>query len=118
MLLPMRRGVARPAWFTLALVAACAACGEGPAPVAPAPPVALAPGHSFDGAAAGAGRSLAGVPFRWCPAGTFAMGSPSDEPERRPGEDRVTVTLTRGFWTAEHEVTQGEWTRVVGALPG
>jgi formylglycine-generating enzyme required for sulfatase activity len=38
--------------------------------------------------------------------------------ERRPGEDQVEVTLTRGFWAGKHEVTQGEWKRVVGAFPG
>jgi formylglycine-generating enzyme required for sulfatase activity len=46
------------------------------------------------------------------------MGSPPDEPERRPGEDRVEVTLTRGFWIGQHEVTQGKWARLVGPLPG
>jgi formylglycine-generating enzyme required for sulfatase activity len=45
------------------------------------------------------------------------MGSPPGEPERRPGEDQVEVTLTRGFWIGKYEVTQGEWERVVGALP-
>jgi formylglycine-generating enzyme required for sulfatase activity len=46
------------------------------------------------------------------------MGSPRTEPERRPGEDQVEVTLTRGFWMAKYEATQGQWTRVMGALPG
>jgi formylglycine-generating enzyme required for sulfatase activity len=46
------------------------------------------------------------------------MGSPPDEPDRRPGEDQVEVTLTRGFWMAKYETTQGVWKRVVGALPG
>lgn len=54
----------------------------------------------------------------WCPAGRFVMGSPPDEPERRPGEDQVDVVLTQGFWTAKYEATQGQWARVVGALPG
>src|SRR6185503_5049267 len=54
----------------------------------------------------------------WCPAGTFVMGSPPDEPERRPGEDQVAVTLSRGFWMGKYEVTQGQWRRVVGAFPG
>ena len=35
------------------------------------------------------------------------MGSPPGEPGRRPGEDQVEVTLTKGFWTAKYEVTQG-----------
>jgi formylglycine-generating enzyme required for sulfatase activity len=46
------------------------------------------------------------------------MGSPPDEPERRPDEDQVEVTLTRGFWMAKFETTQGQWKQVVGRLPG
>ena len=46
------------------------------------------------------------------------MGSPRDEPERRPDEDQVEVTLTKGFWMGKYEVTQGQWKRVVGKLPG
>jgi formylglycine-generating enzyme required for sulfatase activity len=46
------------------------------------------------------------------------MGSPRSEDERRPGEDQVEVTLTRGFWMAKYETTQGLWQRVAGALPG
>ena len=63
-------------------------------------------------------REIAGVRFCWCPAGRFLMGSPPTEPERRPGEDQVEVTLRRGFWMAKFETTQGDWKRVVGALPG
>ncbi len=46
------------------------------------------------------------------------MGSPRSEPERRPGEDQVEVTLTRGFWMARYETTQRQWRRIAGALPG
>jgi sulfatase modifying factor 1 len=59
-----------------------------------------------------------GVRLCWCPAGRFVMGSPKDEPERRPDEDQVEVTLTQGFWMAKNETTQGEWKRVMGNLPG
>ncbi len=52
------------------------------------------------------------------PCGPLRHGSPRDEPERRPGEDQVAVTLTRGFWIAKYEATQGQWNRVVGLLPG
>jgi formylglycine-generating enzyme required for sulfatase activity len=45
------------------------------------------------------------------------MGSPPGEPERRPFEDQVEVTLTRGFWIGKYEVTQGEWKRVLGEFP-
>ena len=47
--------------------------------------------------------------FRWCPAGTFMMGSPASEPDRSSNEGPVTVKLTRGFWMSQYEVTQGEW---------
>jgi len=46
------------------------------------------------------------------------MGSPPTEPERRPGEDQVEVTLSRGFWLAKYETTQSQWRRIMGALPG
>ena len=46
------------------------------------------------------------------------MGSPANEPERRPGEDQVEVTLSKGFWIGKYEVTQGEWKRIVGEFPG
>jgi formylglycine-generating enzyme required for sulfatase activity len=73
---------------------------------------------AFTGAEAGDAREVAGVRLCWCPPGRFTMGSPLDEPERRPGEDQVEVTLTRGFWTGKYETTQGEWKRVMGTLPG
>ena len=46
------------------------------------------------------------------------MGSPPGEAERRPDETQVEVTLTRGFWAGKYEVTQGQWKRVMGPLPG
>ena len=63
-------------------------------------------------------RMIDGIAFCWCPAGRFLMGSPPSEAERRPGEDQVTVTLTRGFWMAQYEATQGDWHRISNALPG
>ena len=46
------------------------------------------------------------------------MGSPLGEPERRGDEGQVAVTLSRGFWIARTETTQGDWRRIVGDLPG
>jgi formylglycine-generating enzyme required for sulfatase activity len=59
--------------------------------------------------------------MRLIPAGTFAMGC-------QPGRDDVaggcdpdevphTVTLTRPYYMMEHEVTQGEWSAVMGGNP-
>jgi sulfatase modifying factor 1 len=72
----------------------------------------------FRGRRAGEARRVEAIDLCWCPAGRFVMGSPRSEPERRPGEDQVEVTLTRGFWMAKYETTQGLWKRVAGALPG
>ena len=52
--------------------------------------------------------------FRWCPPGTFMMGSPPNEPEREDNERQHRVTLSRGFWMLETEVTQAMWTSVMG----
>ena len=74
--------------------------------------------ESFSGSKAGEEREVGGVKLCWCPPGKFIMGSPRSEPERRPGEDQVEVTLTKGFWMAKYEATQGQWKRVMGNLPG
>jgi formylglycine-generating enzyme len=71
-----------------------------------------------DGTRAGEERTIGGIKLCWCPPGRFTMGSPPGEPERRPDEPLVEVTLTRGFWAGKYEVTQGDWKRVVGTLPG
>ena len=47
--------------------------------------------------------------FRWCPAGTFMMGSPASEEGRYDNESQHHVTLSRGFWLLETEVTQKMW---------
>jgi formylglycine-generating enzyme required for sulfatase activity len=72
----------------------------------------------FTGLKAGEQRELVGIKLCWCPPGRFLMGSPVTEPERRPDEAQIAVTLTRGFWAGKYEVTQGQWKRVLGRLPG
>ena len=53
-----------------------------------------------------------GTPMAWIPPGEFEMGSrnPKDEGRHR-------VRLTRGYWMAQVEVTQGEYRKVTGANP-
>ena len=62
-------------------------------------------------------RTVEGMKLCWCPPGQFVMGSPPTETGRNADEAQVPVTITRGFWMAKFEVTQGHWTRVMGALP-
>ncbi len=101
------------------LLLSCAIAGDPQTP-APAenPAGQSAASHSFRGTKAGQGRTIAGIKFCWCPPGGFTMGSPASEPERRPGENQVQVTLTKGFWMAKFEATQRDWRRVMGELPG
>jgi hypothetical protein len=46
--------------------------------------------------------------FRWCPSGTFQMGE---------AEQQHQVTLSKGFWLLETEVTQGMWAGVMKNNP-
>ncbi|MDR1895807.1 MAG: formylglycine-generating enzyme family protein [Prevotellaceae bacterium] len=77
--------------------------------------------------------------FRWCPAGTFTMGSPESELENldftasviarsneemeahveeiRKSEKQHKVTLSKGFWILETEVTQKMWKEVMNENP-
>ncbi len=55
--------------------------------------------------------------FRWCPPGTFMMGSPETEEGRNSDETLHRVTLTKGFWLGETEVTQRQWESVMGNNP-
>lgn len=73
---------------------------------------------AFAGSKAGQEREVGGIKLCWCPAGRFRMGSPPEERGRRDDEAQVDVTLTKGFWMGKYEVTQGQWKRLMGAVPG
>jgi formylglycine-generating enzyme required for sulfatase activity len=56
--------------------------------------------------------------LRRIPAGTFMMGSPSNEVGRQLGELLVRpVTLTQPFYVGVYELTQRQWERVMGKWP-
>ena len=65
-----------------------------------------------------------GIIFVLLPGGTFTMGAQSDAPDQ-PNHDRQPVgneptnrTLLAPFFMARHELTQGQWQRLVGgAMP-
>jgi formylglycine-generating enzyme required for sulfatase activity len=58
-----------------------------------------------------------GLKLVWCPPGDFLMGSPASEPASASNEEQVQVTLTRGFWIGQTEVTQGQWQKVMETTP-
>lgn len=56
-----------------------------------------------------------GMELVYVPPGTFTMGTPDNEPFRDADEIQHEVTLTKGFFIGAHEVTQEQWTKVMGA---
>jgi len=58
-----------------------------------------------------------GMKFVYIPPGTFMMGSPENELERRSNETHHKVTLTKGFYMQITEVTQGQWKNIMGNNP-
>ena len=92
---------------------------ETPAEAAP-PEISVVSNEDFNspGREAGEHRSLIinGIEFYfcWCPPGTFMMGSPESEQDHENYETLHEVTLTRGFWLLETEVTQQLWKLVTG----
>lgn len=59
-----------------------------------------------------------GIQLKLIPAGTFLMGSPSDEEGRHDDEGpRHRVTLSKSFYMGIHEVTQGQWESVMKRTP-
>jgi len=58
-----------------------------------------------------------GMTFRLIPAGTFVMGSPSDELGHQNHEAQYTVTISESYYIQTTEVTQGQWEAVMGSNP-
>ncbi len=56
--------------------------------------------------------------FIWCEKGVFTMGQNDGEWDPSKDEEpRRKITLTKGFWLAKYETTQGQWKSVMGANP-
>ena len=59
-----------------------------------------------------------GMEFVFIPAGSFTMGSPSNEQGRDSDEGpQHRVTISKPFYMQTTEVTQGQWRRVMGGNP-
>jgi formylglycine-generating enzyme required for sulfatase activity len=66
---------------------------------------------------AGTAHSFGDIECAWCPAGTFVMGSPTTENNRRSDEEQHLVTLSKGFWMACGQTTQSEYVKIIGHNP-
>ncbi len=53
----------------------------------------------------------------WIPAGTFTMGSPTNELLRNLTETQHVVTLTKSFYLAKYPVTQGNYLTLMSTNP-
>ncbi|HSC28517.1 MAG TPA: SUMF1/EgtB/PvdO family nonheme iron enzyme, partial [Vicinamibacterales bacterium] len=58
-----------------------------------------------------------GMEFVLVREGTYQMGTPPHEPDREAQEVPHSVRLSRPFYLGRYEVTQAEWTRVMGQNP-
>jgi formylglycine-generating enzyme required for sulfatase activity len=58
-----------------------------------------------------------GIDMVEIPAGSFTMGSPSDEPERRPNESPQHHVTLASFFIGAAQITQAQWLAVVMAHP-
>jgi formylglycine-generating enzyme required for sulfatase activity len=59
-----------------------------------------------------------GLRYVWTPPGTFTMGCSPGDSERHDDEKPAhRVTITKGFWLGQTEVTQAAYQRVVGTDP-
>ena len=84
--------------------------GDSGAPGDPAGDDAGAEGQSEK--ASPSGHWMASVTFVTIDAGSFTMGSPSDEKDRDSDEDQVEVEITKSFEIMEKELTQKQWYQV------
>jgi formylglycine-generating enzyme required for sulfatase activity len=58
-----------------------------------------------------------GMDFVLIPPGSFMMGSPMDEFQRKNNEKPHHVTITKGFYLQTTEITQEQWKNIMGENP-
>jgi len=97
----MNRGI-RTLCAVLSLGGLLTACSSTPPPAAPQLPT---------------WTNSIGMVFVEIPAGTFKMGASEDERARLDEKPRHDVTISRAFYMGKYEVTQEQWTAVMGSNP-
>ena len=74
--------------------------------------MSIAAAGAVSGTSSGGGGAPAG--FVFVPAGTFSMGSNNGYDDEKPVHQ---VTISKGFYMSDHEVTQKEWMEIMGTNP-
>lgn len=93
-------------WAPSSMWALAAVLGGGPdLPPCPA-------GFVPDGAACAGDVRLA-----WIPPGTYVIGRSTEDPSWVVDAPPRAVTLSTGIWMQDTEVTQGEWSAIMGSNP-
>lgn len=81
-------------------------------------PIVTLPSGAQEIALAIPGPDQVQLKMRLIPAGTFVMGSPSNEVDRGSDEGpQHQVTISRAFYMGIYEVTQAQWAAVMGTYP-
>ncbi len=122
----VRVGWKRTGWLAAAVLVATGAVigylayrNNRPPASSGTPPKVVVPPPA-DPKAPKAGDALAGplgMRMRFVPSGTYTIGSPEEEPGRDSNETLHQVTLSRGLWLAETELTQSQWQRLIPKQP-
>jgi formylglycine-generating enzyme required for sulfatase activity len=60
--------------------------------------------------------NITGMELVYVPGGCFQMGSPESE-QGRDDDEKLHKVCVDGFWMGKHEVTQGQWRKVMGGNP-
>ena len=60
---------------------------------------------------------VTGMEFVWVPKGCFEMGCGSWTSDCSNNEKPVHEVCLDGFWMGKHEVTQGQWKKIMGSNP-
>jgi len=86
------------------------AMSPGPQKAPGAAPASGSPGQTWR-------DPTTGMEFVWVPGGSFEMGCGSWGGECKDSEKPVHSVRLSGFWLGKYEVTQGQWSRVMGNNP-
>jgi formylglycine-generating enzyme required for sulfatase activity len=60
---------------------------------------------------------VTGMKFAWVPGGCYMMGCGSWTVDCEPNEYPAHEVCLDGFWIGKYEVTQGQWTQIMGSNP-